>query len=133
MILDTNILVSALIQRNYPYLIVDHCIIGEAIVCISEKVLQEYLEVLGREKFARFPEFRNNADFILARISEVAERFVPTKVVGSMKDEPDNRFLELADVSKADFLVTGNVNDFTMKTYGTTKIVTPKVYWEQCK
>jgi len=48
-----------------------------------------------------------------------------------MKDLPDNRFLELAQFSKADFIVTGNTNDFTMKTHRTTRIVTPKEYWEE--
>ena len=35
-ILDTNVLVSSLIQRNYPYLIVKYCIDGNAIICLSD-------------------------------------------------------------------------------------------------
>lgn len=44
-----------------------------------------------------------------------------------------NRILELADISKADFIITGNTNDFTMKTHNKTKIVSPKEYWEKFK
>lgn len=40
-------------------------------------------------------------------------------------------FLELAEVSQADFIITGNTNDFTMQTYKTTLIVTPREYWEK--
>jgi len=47
-ILDTNVIISSLIQKNYPYLIVEHCIDGNAIVCISNALLEEYLEVPGR-------------------------------------------------------------------------------------
>ena len=132
-ILDTNVIVSSLIQKNYPYLIVDHCIEGNAIICLSNPILQEYLEVLGRPKFARFADFKTNADFLIARLSEMSETYEPTTKLKIIEDEPDNRLLELAQISKADFIITGNTNDFTMENYKGTKIVTPKEYWEEHK
>ena len=132
-ILDTNVIVSSLIQKNYPYLIVDHCIEGNTIICLSNSILQEYVEVLGRPKFARFTDFKTNADFLLARMSEMSEIYEPTTKLKIIKDEPDNRLLELTQISKADFIITGNTNDFTMETYSGTKIVTPKEYWEEHK
>lgn len=132
-ILDTNVIVSSLIQKNFPYLIVDHCIEGNAIICLSNPILQEYVEVLGRPKFARFSDFRTNADFLIARMSEMSEIYEPTATFKIIKDEPDNRLLELAQISKADFIITGNTNDFKMKNYSGTRIVTPKEYWEEHK
>lgn len=132
-ILDTNIIVSSLIQKNYPYLIVEYCIDGNAIICVSNAILQEYLEVLGRPKFARFADFKTNADFLIARLSEISETYEPINKLKIIKDEPDNRLLELAEISKADFLITGNTNDFTMKIYNKTRIVTPNDYWEEFK
>jgi predicted nucleic acid-binding protein len=41
--------------------------------------------------------------------------------------------LELAEESNANFIITGNTNDFTMPEYKKTKIVTPKEYWENFK
>jgi predicted nucleic acid-binding protein len=41
--------------------------------------------------------------------------------------------LELALVSKADFIITGNTNDFTMSHFQGTKIVSQKEYWEFLK
>tara|TARA_R110002049_G_scaffold306093_1_gene503977 strand:+ start:523 stop:933 length:411 start_codon:yes stop_codon:yes gene_type:complete len=132
-ILDTNVIVSSLIQKNYPYLILDHCIEGNAIICLSNPILQEYIEVLGRPKFARFADFKTNADFLIARISEMSEIHEPINKLKIIKDEPDNRLLELADISKADFIITGNTNDFTMEMYKETRIVTPKEFWEEYK
>lgn len=132
-ILDTNVIVSSLIQKNYPYLIVDHCIDGNAIICLSNEILKEYLEVLARPKFARFPDFKTNVDFLIARLSEISEIYEPKENLKIIKDEPDNRLLELADISKADFIITGNTNDFTMETHNKTKIVSPKEYWEKFK
>ena len=34
-ILDTNVIVSSLIQKNYPYFIVDHCIEGNALIAFQ--------------------------------------------------------------------------------------------------
>ncbi len=132
-ILDTNVIVSALIQKNYPFLIVEHCIEGNAIICLSSQILQEYLEVLSRPKFARFFDFKTNSDFLIARLSEISEITEPYDELKIIKDGPDNRLLELAQISKADFLITGNTNDFTMKTFNDTKIVTPKEYWDNHK
>ncbi len=132
-ILDTNVIVSSLIQKNYPYLIVDYCIDGNAIICLSNEIIKEYLEVLGRPKFARFTDFKTNADFLITRLSEISEIYNPIEKLNIIKDEPDNRLLELAEVSKADFIITGNTNDFTMQTYNKTKIVSPKDYWERFK
>jgi putative PIN family toxin of toxin-antitoxin system len=132
-ILDTNVVISSLIQKNYPHLIVEHCIDGNAIICISNTILQEYLEVISRPKFTKFPDFKSNADFLIVRLSEISEIYEPKVKLKIIKDDPDNRFLELAEISKADFLITGNSNDFTMKIYKKTRIVTPKEYWEEFK
>ena len=79
-ILDTNVIVSSLIQKNYPYLIVNHCIDGNAIICISNAVLQEYLEMLRRPKFAKFNDFQTNAEFLITRLIEISESYKPIKV-----------------------------------------------------
>lgn len=132
-ILDTNVIISSLIQKNYPYLIVEHCIDGNAIICISNTILEEYLEVLGRPKFSKSPDFKTNADFLIARLSEISETYEPKDRLKIIKDEADNRLLELAQTSKADYIITGNTNDFTMKIFDKTRIVTPKEYWEEFK
>tara|TARA_R110001606_G_scaffold369267_1_gene525273 strand:+ start:120 stop:311 length:192 start_codon:yes stop_codon:yes gene_type:complete len=63
----------------------------------------------------------------------MSEIYEPTTKFKIIKVEPDNRLLELAQISKADFIITGNTNDFTMEIYERTKIVTPKEYWEEHK
>lgn len=132
-ILDTNVLVSSLIQKNYPHLIVEHCFERNAIICLSEAILKEYFEVLQRPRFARFPDFRNNAEFLLMRLSEMAEIYNPKKRIQLIKDEPDNRFLELAHISEASFIISGNTKDFNFESYQSTRIVTPRTYWLKYK
>lgn len=66
-------------------------------------------------------------------MSEISESYEPKEQLKIIKDELDNRLLELADISKADFIITGNTKDFTMEIYNKTRIVTPKDYWEEFK
>ena len=48
-IIDTNVFVSALIQRSYPFYIVDSVFINNKIkLCISNELFEEYFEVLNR-------------------------------------------------------------------------------------
>ncbi|MEX8546788.1 MAG: putative toxin-antitoxin system toxin component, PIN family [Mucilaginibacter sp.] len=133
-IIDTNVIVSSLIQNNYPYLIVNEVFIeGIILLCVSNELMAEYYEVLARPKFGRFPDFFGRAEALLAEIETNAKKFIPTVKIELISDEDDNRLLELADESQADFIITGNTSDFTFSTYKQTKIVTPKEYWEHYK
>jgi putative PIN family toxin of toxin-antitoxin system len=133
-VIDTNVFVSSIIQRGYPYLIVNELFIeGKISVCISDEILQEYYDVLKRRKFEKYPDFVNKAETLLADIESKSTKFLPSKKLTIISDKDDNKFLELALECKADFLITGNTNDFTMKKYKRTKIVTPKEYWENHK
>jgi predicted nucleic acid-binding protein len=57
-------------------------------------------------------------------------QFTTSTKVSLIRDEPDNRLLELVESCEAHYLVTGNTNDFTMAEYKGTKIVTPKEFFE---
>ena len=64
-------------------------------------------------------------------IETYSKKYSPSSRIDVISDKDDNKLLELAETSKAEFLITGNHNDFTMSEYKTTKIVTPKEYWEE--
>lgn len=133
-VIDTNVFVSSIIQRGYPYLIVNELFIeGKISLCISDEILQEYYDVLKRRKFEKYPDFINKAETLLADIESKSTKFSPSKKLTVISDKDDNKFLELSLECKADFLITGNTNDFTIKKYKRTKIVTPKEYWENNK
>ena len=130
-ILDTNVVVSALIQKSFPYLILYELYIDRKIeLCVSQDLLKEYHDVLNREKFSRFPDFIQMAAWVLNDIKDHATTFHPQTKLNIITDDADNRLLELASASSADYLITGNTRDFTMDVFESTKIVSPKEYWE---
>jgi len=130
-IIDTNVIVSSLIQKNYPYRIIFDLFIEDKIcLCVSPLLLAEYYNVLERPKFAQFNEFTAKAKTVLANIEIKAENYEPHITLNLISDKDDNKILELADECEADFIITGNTSDFTFPEYKQTKIVTPKDYWE---
>jgi uncharacterized protein len=130
-IIDTNVIVSSLIQRGYPnQIITDFFIEQKFQLCISEELLAEYYEVLARPKFSKFQDFFIRAEALLVEIETKAIKYNPTIKLELISDDDDNMILELADKCSADFVITGNTTDFTFSTYKQTKIVTPKEYWE---
>ena len=130
-IIDTNILISALIQRSFPYLIIYNYAFENLVeVCLSDELLEEYLDVVHRPKFTRYPDFLRNAELVLNYMDKKAKKYTPQIVVDEIKDKDDNMLLELALEAKADFIITGNTNDFVMSEFKGTKIVTPKEYWD---
>jgi putative PIN family toxin of toxin-antitoxin system len=133
-IVDTNVIVSSLIQKGYPYhIIFDLFIEDKVCLCISPQLMTEYYTVLKRPKFAQFQEFASKARSVLAIIELKAMRYKPIITLHLISDKDDNKILELADECGADFVITGNTNDFTFPLYKQTKIVTPKDYWENYK
>jgi putative PIN family toxin of toxin-antitoxin system len=130
-VIDTNVIVSSLIQRSYPYKIIYELFVEDKFVlCVSEELMSEYYEVLSRPKFARFPDFFGRAESLLADIEDKAKKIVPLTKIDLISGKDDNKVLELADACEADFIITGNTIDFIFAEYKNTKIVSPKDYWE---
>lgn len=130
-ILDTNIVVSSLIQKSYPHYIVFDCVLeGFIQLCLSKALLNEYCDVLARSKFSKIPHFEINANIVLNRFVKTALFYDPKVRLDIIKDKSDNKLLELADESKADFLITGNYVDFQLTHYNNTKILSPRSFWE---
>ena len=130
-ILDTNVLVSALIQKSFPYFILSHLYFERKFkLCLSEELIAEYKGVLQRDKFKRFEDFTIMAAYVLNDIERHAQFYVPKNRLTVINDDADNRLLELARECAADYLITGNTNDFTMKEYHSTKIISPRAFWE---
>lgn len=65
-ILDTNVIVAALIANSLPTKILYGLTLVRRIeVCLSEEVFAEYVAVLARDKFKKFPAFSTKAAVVL--------------------------------------------------------------------
>lgn len=130
-IIDTNVIISALISNGPPSKTIREILFEEkAHLIVSQDIMEEYFEVLNRPKFSEFPDFKANAAIVINLISELGIVFSPNQKLDILKDATDNKFLELALISDADFIITGNTKDFTIEKIGNTFIVTPNEFWK---
>ncbi|MEQ9285829.1 MAG: putative toxin-antitoxin system toxin component, PIN family [Cyclobacteriaceae bacterium] len=123
-------MVSALLSSGAPSKIISELLFERKIeLQLSKEIFFEYVAVLSRPKFSKIPNFLINAEIVLSRIEELAIHTQPKEKLNIISDEPDNRFLELAMASQADYLITGNWNDFKLDEIGKTIILSPGDYW----
>jgi putative PIN family toxin of toxin-antitoxin system len=125
LVIDTNVLVSAAIKpaglQRTVFLI---AISNPARLYVSHSILEEYSEVLAR------PELRIRKGLrlqLLQLIKNRAHTVVPTRQLEATTDPADNIFVECADASRADYLVTGNQKHFP-RFWKKTKVVTPREF-----
>jgi uncharacterized protein len=108
-VLDTNVLVSALLRDgSIPAHVVDLWLAGDVDLMVDARISAEYRDVLAR------PEFGFDADDVQALMDMVdrAEHVVAAPLPLKLTDPTDAPFLEVAVASAADALVTGNVRHF---------------------
>jgi uncharacterized protein len=133
-VIDTNVIVSSLIQRGFPNLIFRESFIEQKIsLCISDELMKEYYEVLARPKFSKFQDFFIRAESVLVEIETKSKKYFPKIKLHLIADVDDNMILELAHECEADFIITRNTNDVTLPNYKKTKIVSLREYWEKHK
>jgi putative PIN family toxin of toxin-antitoxin system len=130
LILDTNIIVSALISNSIPTKILYELVLTQKVkTCITEEIFTEYIEVLNRGKFTKYKNFKAKADIVLNKLREISTFYETNRKIEILSDTSDNKFLELAAVSSADYLITGNTLDFQITEFEYTRILTPREYW----
>ena len=108
-VIDTNILVSALWSKNgAPARVLSLIISGGLIPCYDYRILSEYKEVLTRPKF----KFTNGeVSALLDWIVDNGRSVVAEPLNVDFSDEADKKFYEVAKFCGAK-LITGNIKHF---------------------
>jgi putative PIN family toxin of toxin-antitoxin system len=120
-VLDTNILVSALLSNGPPALIVDR-VAGERIrPCFDDRILTEYWDVLSRPKLGFSPPRVDRLIHDIVRAGFGIEVSVPSGF--SMPDEDDRKFYDAARTAGA-VLITGNTRHYPNEPF----ILTPAAF-----
>lgn len=129
-VIDTNVLISAALGKSYPYKIVYELIFEEKVLTFaSDPILKEFKAVIEYPKFKKYPDFTFNTRNIINGLIRFSILVQPNIFVDIIKDKSDNKFLDAALSSRADFLITGNSRDFTFLRFENTEIISPEKYW----
>ena len=121
-VLDTNVLVSALLFTGKLSRIVDLWRQGKVIPLISRQTFEELRAVLEYPKFSLAPdEIQSIIENEILPFFEVVE--IKENVRGVCGDPGDDKFIACAVSGLADFLVSGDKDLTGLKRYKTVKII----------
>jgi putative PIN family toxin of toxin-antitoxin system len=128
-VLDTNVLVSALLFTGISAELAPLWQKGAITVLLSREILEEYLRVLA------YPKFELSEGEIKGLLEEEVLPFVqiikPGIRIRVVKRDPsDNKFLECAVAGKADTLISGDNDLLILKHYRRVRIQTPAQFLE---
>ena len=122
-IIDTNVWISFLIGKRLS-IIKNHIADRKITLVITQQLLDEIVNVTTRKKLKKyFPkESVINLIELLTTIAEYIE-ITPTHFIN--RDPKDNFLLDLIDISKADYLVTGDKDLLELNPFQSATILTP--------
>ncbi len=124
---DTNVLISALMFGGLPGRFLDLALRREFALVTSKALLDELDEKL-RGKFA---VSEHDALAIRAKLESNAALANPDFQLNAVPDDPDdNRVLECAVASKADWIVSGDRHLLRIANYERIAIVTVRQLWK---
>ena len=123
-VIDTNVIVSALITKNpnaATTRVLELALMGEIVPLYDQDVLDEYLEVLTRKKF-KLKE--DSIQYIIKTITINGIDTLRTSFLEDMPDEDDRVFYELSLSEPDSLLITGNSKHFPR----TPRVVSPSEF-----
>ncbi len=105
-VLDSNILISAIAFPGKPRTILERALRREFRLALSNSILEEVEAVLSGKKFL-FPE--RMVRLVMNELEALADFVEPKSAIKLVREDPDdNRILECAVEAGADVIVTGD-------------------------
>lgn len=122
-VLDTNVLVSAIVFGGPPEAIVRLAAQTSVRLILSPAIFEEFRRVL-REKFRFTDQAVYTAETLLRRVGFVVE---PRESIELIADDPDdNRILEAAAAGKAEVIISGDRHLLRRGAFRGIPVVTPR-------
>ena len=121
-LLDSNILISALGWKGKSRVIFEKCLYGELELVTSADQLNELMRVMDYPKFNFTEEQKQTMLGIITAIAIVVE--IPKKLNIIKEDPDDNVILETAVIGNVDYIVSGDPHLLKLEELGRIKIVT---------
>lgn len=128
-VLDTNVVVSALLFGGTPGKLVDLWRSGRIVPVVTGEIVREYLRVLA------YPKFKlTEADIDFLLFEEILPFFTTHAIKGKPpvqgslipEDPDDEKFLVCAISGNAKFVVSGDAHLLALGVHGDVKIATVK-------
>ena len=125
-VLDTNVIVSAIVFGGVPKQVLSLIFKGEFIGVTSTTLMAELSEVMHK----KFPFKKLDLEYLEKLMETDFEIVRPRNSLKSARDDDDNRVLEAAVTGECYYIVTGDEDLLILKKYKNIKILTPSEFLE---
>lgn len=120
-LLDTNVIISALLFGGKPRMILLSVIRKQHIAITSTILLSELSDVLRK----KFEYSKSAAIAVNTQMKKQCVIVSPAETIDVVADMPDNRVLEAATEGKCEYIITGDMDLLSLNSYRNIRIVTP--------
>ena len=121
-VLDTNVLVSALVKRGKPQRLLRSVLRPDHALILSEPIIDKFSRVTADEKIKRYADDEAAAAYLRVLLSKAV--FVRPRSRVRVFNNPDDNVLSTAKEGDVDFIVTGDKHMLELKEFKRIKIVT---------
>ncbi len=126
-VIDTNVFISALIGSKNAKYILDNFLDGRFDIIISEKLFEELIATIGKEKFSKIIDEKGCRELI-ELLKTDADWAIPEEKIAICRDPKDNIVLECAVAGKVGFIVTGDRDLLALSPFRKISIITPSKF-----
>jgi putative PIN family toxin of toxin-antitoxin system len=124
LVLDTNIFISAFYWDGNSQQVINRIIEGLDELYITNEIVNEIADVMGRPKFKTKPEI---IERYIRTIEKIGKKvFITGTIKGICRDKDDDVIIECGLLSSADYLITGDSDLLVIHEYQQMKIITIK-------
>ena len=135
-VLDTNIWLSGIFWRGNPYKIIKLAEQKKIEIFITNAILEELVDVLNKE--IKFQKHMKNLGYdieqLIGSILNITKLTSPKERLNIIKQDPDdNRILECAVSSNADYIISGDKHLLSLKEFEGIEIIKAKNFLDIVK
>jgi putative PIN family toxin of toxin-antitoxin system len=130
-VIDTNIFISSLLGGGVCKFIAEYFEKKKFVLILSEFIIKEIREVLTAKEIGNISI--EEVERLFKAININAEIVKPSSKVNTCRDPEDNKILECALEAKADFIVTGDKDLLSLKSFRKIPIIRPKEFLKALK
>jgi putative PIN family toxin of toxin-antitoxin system len=125
-VLDSNVVVSALIWGGVPYRLIQAASAGDITLFASTVLLDELRDTLARPHLAaRLVQQRSSVEQALGFYGQLVANVIPLTLAPTSRDPDDDHVIACALAAKAQLIVSGDRDLLVLENVRDIAIVTP--------
>lgn len=126
-VLDTNVLVSALLWRKRSWEIFQLASLGKIIICTSREILEEFSRVLFYPHISLQIQKIGKTPFsVTEELLTTSAYYANTPKISEIREDPsDNAILSCAVAAEPDYIISGDKHLLELKSFRGIPVLTP--------